>query len=313
MSGNKSQFSKAPAIYHLINLFTYWLYLFFNLFRKSNSVNNKKVAPLIITGMFRSGTTITASLLQLLGFHAGPKHHLLGAMGPRKSLNPEGFLENYPFMDLSMYIFYLTNSYGDSPPEKAAIEKLSLSGIRDSDAAKFSLLKIHDSRISNLNKINALFNFNFSQPQLYLNNCFNHKSFIKNPHFAPLYCFFKKLFPDSKFLVVFKHPVNAVKSAKKVSVNSDYILYCKYYDQLIAQHQVNGANVFFFSFDELVKQPEVSLKKLAELVGISDYDEKKIVSSIKKPVELVSEADPIPESALCAYNYMLSHSINNKV
>lgn len=126
MSSNKSHFRKAPVFYHLINLFSYWLYLFFNLFRKSNSVSNKKVAPLIITGMFRSGTTITASLLQLLGFHAGPKDHLLGAIGPRKSLNPEGFLENYPFMDLSMYVFYLTNSYGDAPPEKDQLEKLNL-------------------------------------------------------------------------------------------------------------------------------------------------------------------------------------------
>lgn len=313
MSINKSHFRNAPFFYHLINLFTYWVYLFLNLFSNSSKVNNKKVSPLIITGMFRSGTTITASLLQLLGLYTGPKNHLLGAKGPRKSLNPEGFIENYPFMDLSMYVFYLTNSYGDNPPEKSELEKLNLSGIHNSDAVKFSLLRIHDSRISNVNKINALLKFSFKQPQTYLNYWYNDKSFIKNPHFAPLYFFFKKIFPDSTFLVVFKNPVNALKSAKKVSLNSDYTLYCRYYDPLIAQHQVNGANIFFFSFEEMVKQPEVSLRKLAELVSIDDYDEKKIVSTIKKPVELLEELDHIPESVLKAYNYMLSHSINSKV
>ena len=54
-------------------------------------------APLFIGGMFRSGTSLVTKLLIDSGFDAGPENHLLQPIGFRKTLNPNGFFENYLF------------------------------------------------------------------------------------------------------------------------------------------------------------------------------------------------------------------------
>jgi hypothetical protein len=312
MTGKQVRYSNSSLIYHLINVSTYLLYRFFKLFSGSKT-NSEKTNPLLITGLFRSGTTITSRIVQGMGFSAGPEDHLLKAIGSRKALNPGGFLENHFCMELSMYLFKKTNSWGDTPPEKLRIESLELSAEDDNKMVWFSLTKIHDDRISNVNKLKTQLNGSASSPKGYFNYYFNERSFIKNPHIAVLFPYFKKLFPNSKVLVVFRNPFDAVNSAQKVSPLVNYEVYNSYYEELIAEFKNGNKNIFFFSYDNLVQNEPSSIKKLESLLnnqesGIRNPETFKYVKSKEMPG--LAKLDEIPLSTRTLYEFMLNNCIN---
>jgi hypothetical protein len=268
----------------------------------------------LITGLFRSGTTITARIVNEMGFSAGPDDHLLKAIGSRKELNPDGFLENHFCMELSMYLLYKTNSWGDTPPGKLSVESLELGEEDDNAMVAFLLMKIHDDRISNMNKLKAQLQGSASHPENYFNFNFAGRSFVKNPHIAVLFSYFKKLFPQSQVLVVFRNPFDAVNSAKKVSPFVNYKLYNSYYKELISEFRNGNKNILFFSYDNLIQNSENSLANLETnlnrkpgnpipiAIGLS-YLQKKEISGLLRLNEVPTETRNI-------YEFMLSNCIN---
>jgi hypothetical protein len=308
MTGKRVRYSNSSLIYHLINVSTYLLYRFFKLFSGSKA-NSEKTNPLLITGLFRSGTTITSRIVQGMGFSAGPEDHLLKAIGSRKALNPDGFLENHFCMELSMYLFKKTNSWGDTPPTKMAVENLSLDKSDDNKMVYFSIVKIHDDRISNINKLKTQLQGSASHPEDYFNSNFPERSFVKNPHIAILFPYFRKLFPRSKVLVVFRNPFDAVNSAQKVSPLVNYEVYRSYYEELIAEFKNGNKNIFFFSYDNLILNPDDSLNKLS-LTLTQKPGTRKSSNVQKKELPGLLKLKEVQKETIEIYNFMLNNCIN---
>lgn len=313
MTGEESlKFPYPGFINNCINLCTYFLYKILKVGKGKVVICNSDSTPLLITGLFRSGTTITARIINDLGYSAGPADGLLHAKGIRKSLNPDGFLENYFFMELSLYLFFKTNSWGDTPPEKSLVKKISLTEEDESSFAYLSLVKIHDDRISNINKLRTLLKSSAVNPVGYFKNSYTSKSFIKNPHFAVLLPYFMNVFPQSNVLVVFRNPADTVSSALKITPNADYELYYKYYYESIEQFKNGNTKISFFSYDELVENTAYSVQKLAEYLDCSAQEIQKIEAYIKGKVAGKDKNSfrNLPENVRDIFGFMTINCIN---
>lgn len=283
---------------HLINLIT--LQLTRLSFMPYKTIRKTQAPPLLVCGIFRSGTSITTNILSQAGFDAGPKDHLLQAT----SINPDGYFENYFFMDLSRYLFQLTNSYGDNPPDTAAVEKIEVKNLRNDAFRKFTLLKIHDDRVKNINKMRVLRKASVHHMQAYLSHCFGERPLIKNPHFSVLEAFFKKVFPDSKRLVVFRNPTDWKYSAQMVSDKSNEALYDRYYQHYLDS---NDARIVFFNYDQLLNDPQGSIEKLLDALEIKNAD----AGALSK---LVRKKDKAPSNEVlltASYSELLKRAINS--
>lgn len=306
MTGKNSlRYSNSAFFYHLINWCTYWSYRFLKIFVKPKT-SSESSAPLLITGLFRSGTTITSRIVNEMGFSAGPEDHLLKAIGSRKELNPDGFLENHFCMDLSMYLFYKTNSWGDAPPSKKTVEEIKLTD--DNEMIYFSMVNIHDDRISNVNKIKTQLQGSASRPKNYFDVNFTGRSFVKNPHISVLFPYFKKLFPQSQVLVIFRNPFDAVNSAKSVSPLVNYELYNSYYEELCSEFKAGNKNIFFFSYDNLILDPESSVQRLSERLKSAVQQFPSYLN--KKEITGLSKWNEVPDATKNLYDFMLNNCIN---
>lgn len=282
---------------HLINLIT--LQLARISFSPYKTIAKKQSPPLLVSGIFRSGTSITTNILSNAGFDVGPQNHLLQAT----EINPDGYFENYFFMDLSRYLFHLTNSYGDNPPEENLIDKIDPKTLRDDAFRKFTLLEIHDDRVSNRNKLDVLKKVSVHHMQEYLSHAFGEKPLIKNPHFSVLEPFFKKVFPGSKRVVVFRNPEGWKKSAQVVSEKSDFDLYEKYYAYYLKSDQ---EGIIYFNYDNLLSNPEGSIQSLLNALGLEQ------VSGLVKLVRQKSFATGAQGHSLISdtYGQLLNKAIN---
>lgn len=293
---------KAPNNFfqHLYNKITYSKTIANASLKKNNQSN---IDPLWITGMFRSGTSITTQILKEMGIDLGPANDLLQAKGERARLNPNGFFENYLFMDWSLMIFDRLNAWGDNPPAIDLVEKFENTSIVHEQFVYDSIVNIHDDRISNKDKSRILkqyFSGNFAQ---YITDNFKSKFAIKNPHFSVLYPALDKIFPNGKYLVVFRNPIDTVKSAKKVSPNSNFELYYKYYESII-----NHPNALFFNYDKLIYTPKESINQLASHLDLTcDIDQ--IVPLIKKTT-ITQQNELIPDNVLNLHEQLIKKAIN---
>jgi hypothetical protein len=234
-----------------------------------------KERPLFVTGFFRSGTSLTTQLLQTLGMDLGPENHLLLAKNERAALNPDGFFENYLFMEASLYAFSKLNSWGHIPPSPEQVKELSFDENDRRQFAEYTLCGVHDDRISNRNKMNALRNFDLLSLNVYLEKKFKYPYAVKNPHFSVLSAFLLTKWPRARFLVCFRPPSEAIESAAKITPLLDENIYCRYYTELL---KLPDDKVIFFSHARLMELPEYSLK---ELCRHFDLDNSKIPTALK--------------------------------
>lgn len=311
MINSEQKYGISTWYYHLINLLTYFIYKILRFINRQKIIESSHPAPVIITGMFRSGTTLTASIIQKMGFSPGPENHLLKARGRRKYLNPKGFLENFYFMELTLVLFAKTGSWGDNPPDKEKLQGISFGKLNHNEGVKFSLLKIHDDRISNYNKLKVLLSGSFSSPDQYLRKYFAGKSFIKNPHFAVLMPLFESLFMNSKVIVVFKEPASAIASAKKITGNADYGLYRSYYSYLVEQHQNGNHKIFFFSYENLLEDTEKSISNLQDVLHVKHPFKNEYSEDISKEYKGKTNEQLLPGEVMMIYNYMQKHCVNS--
>jgi flagellin-specific chaperone FliS len=297
-------------IYHLINFLTYQLT---KLVAKKAKRINESSSPIWVTGMFRSGTSLTTNILMHLGVDLGPKQHLLRAKGERKRLNPDGFFENYLFMDFSLYIFHKTNSWGDNPPDSKKLDRITIDTMDYKDFIHYSIVAIHDDRISNLNKLLILRKYYPANLKSYLKDHFTPPFAIKNPHFAVLVPILQKEWPDSKFLVVFRSPDAVIDSAKQITKHADYSLYICYYSML----KVKAPNAcIYFSYDHLIQRPHESITALARVFQRNGNDISSAVKLIRPGEGSELRQNQIkkwPEELTNLYTYMLSKAINRSV
>ena len=144
----------------------------------------------------------------------------------------------------------------------------------------------------------------------YLAQEFHFPFVIKNPHLAVMHKLFANHFPNAKFLVVFRHPETAIASAKKITPHADYALYIDYYKNLLADE---NPNITFFSFENLVTQPEKSIDALIRKYDLKNDGKEKSVKLIDKKraegvnTEIVSSW---PLDLKVMYSELLERAIN---
>lgn len=283
---------------HFINLVT--LQLLRLSFSPYKPLAQKQDPPLLVSGIFRSGTSITTNILSHAGFDPGPQNHLMQAKGKYYERNPDGFLENFFFMELSMYLFKLTNSAGDNPPDEKIVEKINVELLSDDELRKHSLLVTHDDRVSNINKLRSLRKVSVQAIQNYLSNAFGEKPIIKNPHFSVLEPFFKKIFPDSKRVVVFRNPADWLRSVQVVTTKADYQLYDLYYRHYL---ESKDAEIIFFDYDKLLADPKKSIADLLHALqmnigSIDSLAKLVVIKEGKNNKEIYSQLTPVSYSQL---------------
>lgn len=305
------RYGYAAWYYHVINIFTYMIYCLCKPFKRKIVSSEIVPSPLLITGLFRSGTTITARLVQTMGYQSGPESHLLQASGKRKHLNPNGFLEDYFFMECTLAVFAKTNSWGDAPPDKNTLKQFDLRQLNQNEIVKFSLLQIHDDRISNYNKLKVLLSGEFNHPEGYLKRFYTDRSFIKNPHFAVLMPVLESIFSKSNILVVFKEPAKAILSAKKVSSALDFNLYLDYYKDLVERHKSGCNKIMFFSYESLILNTSKSIDDLSNSLNGKVSDKQKLIDLVKTDIVESEYKTDLPNEVTEIYQYMLTNSINS--
>lgn len=252
--------------HHLINWLTYCFGRLVSAPCPPNiPVSDPDIRPLFVTGLFRSGTSLVTQLLVNMGMDSGTKSDLLRAVGERATLNPNGFYENYLFMDTSLYIFDQLDSWGHKPPTEAQVRDFRYEGVTQREFMKFSLVDVHDDRISNWNKLRVTRKYHPRCLHTYLKDNFSGSVVIKNPHFSVLSEWLLTLWPNARFLVVFRNPDAAVSSARKIADLIDYDLYVDYNSRLLNK----SANTTYFSYDHLMLDPKKSLAALADHLDLS--------------------------------------------
>lgn len=276
------------------------------LFIDNSEISKEK--PLFVTGFFRSGTSLTTRLLSVLGMDLGPENHLLLAKNERAVLNPEGFFENYIFMEMSLMAFSKLNSWGHIPPDASVAAQLKFDEKDREQFAEYTLCGVHDDRISNKNKMDALKNFDVLSLNTYLEKKFKYPYAVKNPHFSIFSSFLLRKWPEAKFLVCFREPSSAIASAAAITDLLDEKVYLRYYSELV---KLPSEKVIFFSHAKLMESPESSLKALAEAL---DLDKNKIplaLSVLNPSLHRHKEnTAPKDEKVKEIYELMLSKAIN---
>jgi hypothetical protein len=139
-----------------------------------SSMSNESASVLIITGMHRSGTSLTASLLQSAGLHIGDR--LLGP-GPG---NSKGHFENMDFFEFHKAVLRLHAIHPDGWTFQKSI---------DVDPAYEELAKNLISR----NARDPVWGWKDPRTVLFLN-------------------FWKKLLPQANFIMVYRSPWNVIDS-----------------------------------------------------------------------------------------------------
>jgi hypothetical protein len=277
-----------------------------DLFTDSKTISEER--PLFVTGFFRSGTSLTTRLLNALGMDLGPEDHLLLAKNERAVLNPEGFFENYLFMETSLYAFSKLDSWGHIPPEPGKVEELDFDEEDRKQFAEYTLCGVHDDRISNRNKMDALRNFDLLSLDSYLEKKFRYPYAIKNPHFAVLSPFLLKKWPQARFLVCFRLPADAIESAARITPMLDENVYLRYYKELI---ELPEEKIIFFSHSRLMEDPQHSLETLCRSLDLHSSKIPQALKLIKPSLHRHKTAGEITNKAVKdIYELMLSKAIN---
>ncbi|HTF04868.1 MAG TPA: hypothetical protein VK826_12665 [Bacteroidia bacterium] len=272
-------------------------------FNPYTTIEGAQDDALLVSGIFRSGTSITTYLLTHAGFDAGPEHHLLQAHGKYAKYNPDGFLENYFFMDFSRYLFHITHAAGDRPPKAEDVAKIKPEDLDDDAFRSYTLLVLRDSRVSNRNKADALKKVSVHHLRAYLSHAFGKRPVIKNPHFSVLEGFFSKVFPESMRVVVFRRQDDWMRSAKDVTPHVSLDLYDQYYRDYLDS---SSEKFIFFNYDKLLADPAYSIRKLMEAVKADRYDHDSLVKLVRNP----SPEKPPFEKATEIYHQLVLRAVN---
>ncbi|MFI5202917.1 MAG: sulfotransferase [Flavobacteriales bacterium] len=265
-------------------------------------------SPVWITGFFRSGTSLVTRMMNELGFDTGPAAHLLQPTGTRKMLNPDGFFENFLFMEWSLYAFHQMNAWGHLPPPPAQVQLFSFNPYERKKFIEFSVCGVHDDRISNRKKADVLRKYDYRSLINYVDDNFQKKCVLKNPHFSLLYPLLFKSWPDSTMLVCFRNPASAIASAKQVAPQLTSEIYAKYYQTLL---EIPEEKITFFSYDQLVSDPEKSVRLLAQKFNANEQQLKNALACFN--VELVrhqKENADVDTVARRIYEQLKSRAIN---
>lgn len=261
--------------------FVYKILILLHNEKKWNNTISSDTEVLWILGMFRSGTSLTSQILKELGYDFGDDNHLIKPIGVLKDLNPNGFFENFIFAEYSRYFLNEINRSGDNPPKLGEeIKNISFNDVEYPKLIYLSLFKIKDDRVKLFNKYRAFRKLSKYGIHYYVERCFTGKVAIKIPLLSFFYEQLEKNFPNSKYLIVYRNPDSVLNSSKALTSFNDYQLYNEYHKHFL---NLRGkSNVFYFSYDELLKNPTNSIEKTTLALGLKINNE-----NIKKAISII--------------------------
>ncbi|MFV0572548.1 MAG: sulfotransferase [Xanthomarina gelatinilytica] len=244
------------------------------------SYSNKEI--IWVLGMFRSGTSLTSQILMELGADFGSNNDLLKPIGKFKNLNPNGFFENFILVEYSRYFLNEINKSGSNPPKTNEEVNVSFNDVKFNKLVYLSLFKINEDRVLLINKYRAFRKLSKSGIYKYAEKYFSDNATIKNPSLSFFYEQIDLSFPNSKYLIVYRNPDSVLKSSRVLTEKNNYELYNTYHEHFIELK--DKKNVTYFSYDNLIKNPEASIKKLSKELSL-----KSDIKSINKAVNLLDD------------------------
>ncbi|NOX38923.1 MAG: tetratricopeptide repeat protein [Calditrichaeota bacterium] len=236
--------------------------------------------------MHRSGTSVLAHMLNVMGLFLGEEDELL----PPAKDNPEGFWENINFIAINDAILNLLNGSWDNPPEFA---------IRpEQDKEQWVLISLQAKEV--IAKYQNLFLWGWKDPR----NCIT-------------FPFWKALIPNLKTIIIFRNPIDVAASLQKrdgFSLEKSLDLWFRYNSALV-KNVSNSA--IWIPYEALLLRPEVVLERLLGWLNW-DVGHKQINDAInlihKKEIDVqkIFENHELPEYIANLYQKLWEFSIIQK-
>ena len=172
--------------------------------------------PFIVTGIYRSGTTLVTSFLEALGVDLGPEEHKFQNVGRLAALdlNPDGFQENFLINDLGRYILQYAGGSGVEFPSFKKLGALSLSAFDNVDFAYYAIKVLNDDRVDGQIRRQILNHYNISNINQYFYDHFDTNLWgFKDVHSGAYMPIYLKKWHNAKWICVFREPSSFLKSA----------------------------------------------------------------------------------------------------
>ncbi len=184
---------------------------------------------LVITGMHRSGTSLTASLFQKLGIHIG------GELVPPDRHNPKGYFEDIDFLEFQRKVLQECCDRNDPGWHDW--------GWTVNETLNPQLFDRYETRAR----------------ELILRRNYMQKNWgWKDPRTTLMLNFWDKLIPDARYLLVFRYPWDVASSIRRLNApifteHPEYILpIWRYYNQhLLNFYQRNPDKCILFCVNQL--------------------------------------------------------------
>ena len=196
--------------------------------------------PVVVLGMHRSGTSLTARILGDLGWYLGRPEELLG---PRED-NPDGFFERADVQVLNDRILSRAGASWDGPP------------------GPDELLDLGDAVDEQLGALIAAMQEGAGAAPFAL----------KDPRLCVLWPLWERHLPSSARLVLtFRHPAEVAASLHKrdgLAPVTGLALWEEYVRRALAAAKDRGAVVV--RYEDLVARPEQTIARLAETLGTTE-------------------------------------------
>jgi hypothetical protein len=227
--------------------------------------------PFIVTGIYRSGTTLVTSLLEALGVDLGPQEHKFQNKGRLAvlNLNPDGFQENFLINDLGRYILHYAGGSGVDFPNFEKIAKLSFSTFDNADFAYYALKVLKDDRVSNQIRRRVLSHYNISNINQYFCDYFDTALWgFKDVHSGAIMPVYQKKWQKAKWICVFREPSSFLQSAKKLSPNIAEQTWIEYYSRVLQTEP--HAKILWIAYEDVLNKNERTIMELIKYVKKKD-------------------------------------------
>jgi len=244
------------------------------------SLNTPLADPIIIAGIYRSGTTLLTSLIESIGVDLGPDDHKLQGIGKLGHLNPNGFQENFLMNDLGRYLLYYAGGSGIEFPDTSKVANLDLSCLNDFDFIYYSAVTLRDDRISDKIRNHTFKHYSISNLNQYFYDHFDTSCWgFKEVHSGIYMSAYHKIWKNAKWLCIYREPSCFVQSAKNLSKDISLKNWIEYYRRVItSEHYLT---IHWVSYEDLLNKNEDVLRALISFVGTNSND-KTIISNLLK-------------------------------
>ena len=221
--------------------------------------------PFIICGIYRSGTTLTTSILEKMGIDLGPENHKFQGVGKLVNLNPEGFQEIFLMNDLGRYILHYLGGSGIVFPDPEKVSKLDLNSLSDADFSYYSEIVLDDDRIKQEVRRDILTKYGVSRLNQYFCDYFDTSFWgFKDVHCGVYIPVYLKMWPGSKFICVVRNPASFLKSAQDLSPGIPINTWLDYYQRILGFEKI--AEIYWVIYENLLNKDRDLLQGLINFV-----------------------------------------------